>query len=135
MTEHFSRHQTQPSPLLLWRIIAASSKRNYQAKMEASLLESSSPRKLTLLTVSVALDFLLIISSFVDGEFVEIKTIGNEIGHGYFWEEKALRWYLQSHLIGIERIVVGVHNTVFLKKIQEVRTDDLPYLFLETRLL
>uniref|UniRef100_A0A1I8EK43 Decapping nuclease n=1 Tax=Wuchereria bancrofti TaxID=6293 RepID=A0A1I8EK43_WUCBA len=44
-----------------------------------------------------------------DGEYVELKTQCKELTNN-FWKYKAMKWWVQSFLIGIENIVVGYRD-------------------------
>ncbi|VIO97350.1 Protein dom-3, putative [Brugia malayi] len=44
-----------------------------------------------------------------DGEYVELKTQCKELTNN-FWKHKAMKWWVQSFLIGIENIVVGYRD-------------------------
>uniref|UniRef100_A0A1I7VMD8 Decapping nuclease n=1 Tax=Loa loa TaxID=7209 RepID=A0A1I7VMD8_LOALO len=44
-----------------------------------------------------------------EGEYVELKTQRKELTNN-FWSHKAMKWWVQSFLIGIQNIVVGLRD-------------------------
>ncbi|KAI6215615.1 hypothetical protein M3Y94_00406000 [Aphelenchoides besseyi] len=60
------------------------------------------------------------------GRFIEIKSQFRGIGHGRFWSSKEMKWWLQSFLVGIERLIVGIkENQSVVKKVMELNNSDL----------
>lgn len=60
------------------------------------------------------------------GEFVELKTQFQRLGLGRFWPEKEMKWWIQSYLVGIERLIIGLRDkNGVIERLQEVKTHDL----------
>lgn len=49
------------------------------------------------------------IDLWTEGEYVELKTQSKKLTY-YFWREKAMKWWTQSFLMGIQNIIVGFRN-------------------------
>ncbi|KAM3715845.1 Decapping nuclease dom-3 [Dirofilaria immitis] len=60
-----------------------------------------------------------------DDEYVELKTQCKELTNG-FWRHKAMKWWVQSFLIGIQNIVVGFRdNNGIVTHIERLKVSQL----------
>ncbi|KAL3068543.1 hypothetical protein niasHT_030834 [Heterodera trifolii] len=62
------------------------------------------------------------------GEFMEIKTQYKAIGQGKGFVHKALKWWIQSYLIGIKQMIIGTHENLILGRVELFPVDSLPKL-------
>ncbi|KAI1717778.1 RAI1 like PD-(D/E)XK nuclease domain-containing protein [Ditylenchus destructor] len=61
------------------------------------------------------------------GDYLEIKTQYNKIGHGFFFDNKAMKWWLQSYLANVKTLVVGLRdNEGIINKVELQPVDQLP---------
>uniref|UniRef100_A0AC35TQL2 Decapping nuclease n=1 Tax=Rhabditophanes sp. KR3021 TaxID=114890 RepID=A0AC35TQL2_9BILA len=59
------------------------------------------------------------------GEYIELKTQYDTLNNS-FWKFKAIKWYLQSYLVNIEKIAVGYRDKEgFVKKTGTTRTSEI----------
>ncbi|KAI6182629.1 Decapping nuclease [Aphelenchoides bicaudatus] len=60
------------------------------------------------------------------GNYVELKTQFQKLGIGRFWPEKQMKWWIQSYLVGIERLIVGLRDQAgVVEQLQEVNIQHL----------
>jgi hypothetical protein len=65
---------------------------------------------------------------YLGGDFIELKTQFQKLGLGKFWPEKEMKWWLQSYLVGIERLIVGMRDKDgIVQRLQEVKIQDLRF--------
>ncbi|MCP9260901.1 hypothetical protein DINM_004304 [Dirofilaria immitis] len=69
--------------------------------------------------------FLRHLDRWTDDEYVELKTQCKELTNG-FWRHKAMKWWVQSFLIGIQNIVVGFRdNNGIVTHIERLKVSQL----------
>jgi hypothetical protein len=57
-----------------------------------------------------------------------LKTQFQKLGIGKFWSEKEMKWWIQSYLVGIERLIVGLRDRVgIVEELQEVNVHELRF--------
>uniref|UniRef100_A0A915PM15 Decapping nuclease n=1 Tax=Setaria digitata TaxID=48799 RepID=A0A915PM15_9BILA len=61
-----------------------------------------------------------------EDEYVELKTQHKELTNG-FWRQKAMKWWVQSFLIGIQNMVVGFRdNNGIVTRVERLKVQQLP---------
>ncbi|KAI6239158.1 Decapping nuclease [Aphelenchoides fujianensis] len=60
-----------------------------------------------------------------DGRFIEIKSQFKAIGNGRFWPSKEMKWWLQSFLAGVERLIVGIKDAnSYVRTVKELKNSE-----------
>ncbi|KAH7728420.1 Protein dom-3 [Aphelenchoides avenae] len=61
------------------------------------------------------------------GDFLEIKTQYHSVGYGRYFDLKSMKWWLQSFLVGIKKIVVGIRDDKgVVERVQYLPIEELP---------
>ncbi|CAD5206590.1 unnamed protein product [Bursaphelenchus okinawaensis] len=60
------------------------------------------------------------------GDFVELKTQFKQLGIGRYWYQKEMKWWLQSFLVGIDTIIIGLRDDDgIVREVKPVKVNDL----------
>ncbi|MFH4980004.1 hypothetical protein AB6A40_006713 [Gnathostoma spinigerum] len=62
-----------------------------------------------------------------EGDYVELKT-QRQAMQGRFWQQKSMKWWIQSFLVGIRSIVVGLRDdSGIVHRLQRLNVKDIPH--------
>ena len=61
-----------------------------------------------------------------DEKHVEVKTQAHGLWAGKFFQQKAMKWWIQSHIVGIDYLVVGIrNNNGIVNRLEKISLDNL----------